>query len=276
MALGAMTGRIVGILFESLVYYWPTFFLFAGECSSAGEQCVVPGFYAVIGACAFLGGVTRMTVSLVVIMVELTGGLSYSVPLMCAALVSKLVGDALVGEGIYDAHIKLNNYPYLDIKTEFTHQTVASDVLETKRERNALVTLQRDGGTLFELLRTMRTHKFNGYPVVASREETSIVGFVLRRDLQVMLNQQTGSNVQANVNTPVSFARIVQSSNAIHLYRLLNLSPITVTLDTPTATIIDMCRKLGAQTILVTNDQGHLSGILTKKDIIAYVKQIKN
>ena len=48
-----------------------------------------------------------MTVSLVVIMFELTGGLPYIVPIMLAALLSKWVGDNF-SEGIYDEHIKLN------------------------------------------------------------------------------------------------------------------------------------------------------------------------
>ena len=39
--------------------------------------------------------------SLVVIMFELTGGLSYIVPIMVAVLVSKWVGDALVKDGMY-------------------------------------------------------------------------------------------------------------------------------------------------------------------------------
>ena len=53
-------------------------------------------FYALqVGAAAVLGGVTRMTVSLVVIMFELTGGVRYIVPLMAAAMASKWVGDAL-------------------------------------------------------------------------------------------------------------------------------------------------------------------------------------
>ncbi|CAF4504795.1 unnamed protein product [Rotaria socialis] len=276
LTLGAITGRIVGILVETFVYYRPNFFLFTIECSATDEQCVVPGFYAVVGACAFLGGVTRMTVSLVVIMVELTGGLSYSVPLMCAALISKLVGDALVGEGIYDAHIKLNNYPYLDIKAEFIDQSTATDLMENKQDKNELIMLPRDGLTLSDLITILRTHKYNGYPVIASIEEASIIGFVLRRDLESIIQQRTLSNIESNMNTCISFSRTTQQQlNSIHLYRLLNRSPTTITLDTPTTTIIDLCRKLGAQTILITNEKGHLVGLLTKKDIIAYVKQKK-
>jgi hypothetical protein len=87
-----------------------------------------------VGAAAALGGVTRMTgqsvylllcatvhvfldiviecrcshvtilsatVSLVVIMFEVTGGLQYIVPLMAAVMTSKWVGDAFGKEGLY-------------------------------------------------------------------------------------------------------------------------------------------------------------------------------
>lgn len=41
------------------------------------------------------------SVSLVVIMFELTGGLQYIVPLMAAAMTAKWVGDSLHKEGMY-------------------------------------------------------------------------------------------------------------------------------------------------------------------------------
>ncbi len=47
-------------------------------------------------------------------MFELTGGLSYIVPLMAAAVTAKWVGDAFGRGGIYDAQIELNGYPFLD------------------------------------------------------------------------------------------------------------------------------------------------------------------
>ena len=50
--------------------------LWSDYCSE-GQVCVNPGLYAMVGAAATLSGVTRMTVSLVVIMYELTGGLLY-------------------------------------------------------------------------------------------------------------------------------------------------------------------------------------------------------
>ena len=84
---------------------------------SPNVDCVNPGLYAIIGAAAALGGVTKMTgtillvsticlsplhvVSLVVIMFELTGGLNYILPIMVAVMISKWVGDAFMKDGMY-------------------------------------------------------------------------------------------------------------------------------------------------------------------------------
>lgn len=65
-------------------------------------------------------------------MFELTGGVRYIVPLMAAAMASKWVGDALGRQGVYDAHINLNGYPFLDSKEEFAHTALAADVMQPK------------------------------------------------------------------------------------------------------------------------------------------------
>jgi len=59
-----------------------------------------------VGAAAALSGVTRTTVSLAVIMFELTDTLTYAGPVMLAVLVAKTVADALEPKGIYDLVIE--------------------------------------------------------------------------------------------------------------------------------------------------------------------------
>lgn len=71
-----------------------------------------------------------IAVSLAVIMFELTGTLSYVLPVMLAVMVSKWVADALELEGIYDLVIDLNGLPYLNNKREYIHTMAVVDICE--------------------------------------------------------------------------------------------------------------------------------------------------
>lgn len=66
-------GRMLGVGIEQLVVYHADHPLVQRMCKSA-HPCINPGLYALVGAASTLGGVTRMTISLVVVMLELTGG----------------------------------------------------------------------------------------------------------------------------------------------------------------------------------------------------------
>lgn len=118
MAMGAIIGRILGVLMEQIAYNYPDLWIFQNACSSR-ENCMTPGLYAMVGAAAALAGITRMTVSLVVIMFELTGNADFIVPVMVAVMCSKWVADAFDRQSLYDAHINLNDYPCLDPEEKF-------------------------------------------------------------------------------------------------------------------------------------------------------------
>jgi len=49
--------------------------------------------YALVGAAANLGGATRMTLSLTVIVIECTGDITFGVPIMLTLIVAKWMGD---------------------------------------------------------------------------------------------------------------------------------------------------------------------------------------
>uniref|UniRef100_A0A8C7Z5N0 Chloride channel protein n=1 Tax=Oryzias sinensis TaxID=183150 RepID=A0A8C7Z5N0_9TELE len=277
MAVGAIAGRLLGVGMEQLAYYNHDSILFKGWCS-AGADCITPGLYAMVGAAACLGGVTRMTVSLVVIMFELTGGLEYIVPLMAATMTSKWVADALGREGIYEAHIRLNGYPFLEAKEEIEHNSLAVDVMTPRRGDPALTVLTQEGMTVGESL--IESTRFSGFPVVVSQESQRLVGFVLRRDLLISID-----NARKRQDGIVSASQVVFSEHLpppspeapppLPLRGIMDLSPFTVTDHTPIDITVDIFRKLGLRQCLVTHN-GKLLGIITKKDVLKHMAQIAN
>ncbi|XP_034255986.1 H(+)/Cl(-) exchange transporter 5 isoform X3 [Thrips palmi] len=280
LCFGAIIGRIVGVGMEQLAYNYPSIWLFSGECST-GKDCITPGLYSMVGAAAVLGGVTRMTVSLVVVMFELTGGVRYIVPLMAAAMASKWVGDALGSHGIYDAHINLNGYPFLDSKEEFAHTSLAADVMQPKRNETLSI-LTQDSMTVEDVETLMKETEHNGFPVIVSRESQYLVGFVLRRDLNLALAQARRAVEGLRPNSLVLFTSSSpqqppepSSPAPLVLKNILDMAPITITDQTPMETVVDMFRKLGLRQTLVTHN-GRLLGVITKKDVLRYIKQLDN
>ena len=65
-----------------------------------------------VGAAAMLGGMTRMTLSITVLVMEGTGALQMIVPIMLAVFISKMVGDTL-SLSIYDVQVKIRGAPAL-------------------------------------------------------------------------------------------------------------------------------------------------------------------
>uniref|UniRef100_H2YSM9 Chloride channel protein n=1 Tax=Ciona savignyi TaxID=51511 RepID=H2YSM9_CIOSA len=281
MGVGAIMGRLIGVGVEQLVYNYPDCALWKTSCH-AGHSCVTPGLYAMVGAAATLGGVTRMTVSLVVIMFELTGGLQYIVPLMAAAMFSKWVGDAFGNEGIYDGHIRLNGYPFLDNKEEFTHTTLATDVMRPRRGDQPLTVIEQEGMTVGDLEHLVRTTKYNGFPVITSHESQQLIGYLYRRDLILALENAHHNNEHVLSNSLVYFTLHAPTPSLggandpvpLRLFNIVDLSPITVTDHTPMEIVVEIFSKLGIKTSTVVKRSLKLLGIITKKDVLRHIAQL--
>lgn len=114
MVIGALNGHILFRLMTPLTPSHSTLFTLLGVSAPP----VSPTLYAMLGSASVISGVTRMTVSLSIIMFELTGGstLHYVVPLMLSVMVAKWVGDAFEAVSVYEMVIQGRGYPYLDHK----------------------------------------------------------------------------------------------------------------------------------------------------------------
>ncbi|XP_037118541.1 H(+)/Cl(-) exchange transporter 5-like isoform X1 [Syngnathus acus] len=279
MAVGAIAGRLLGVAMKQLAYHHHDWLLFRGWCSPRSE-CIAPALYAVVGATACLGGVTRVTVSLVVIMFELTGKREHVIPLMAAALTSKCVADIFGRVGIDEALIRLRGYPFLEPKVDFEHSSLAKDVMRPAKSDPDLVVLTQDGMTLGQVEALVTTTCFSGFPVVVSRQSKRLVGFVLRSDLLIAIDNARQWQKGVVSASQVLFRQHVptqppEAPPYILLRDILDLSPFTISDRTPMSITVDIFRKLGLRQCLVTRNR-KLLGIITKKDTIKYMMQVAN
>ncbi|KAF5397023.1 Chloride channel protein [Paragonimus heterotremus] len=276
LAIGAIMGRMLGVAIEQIVVINASHPFVAKMCKSS-QPCISPGLYAMVGAAATLGGVSRMTISLVVMMLELTGGLNYIIPLMVATMISKWTGDRLTKGSIYEEQIRLNGYPYLGEHDELEHMWIAADVMQPSDPDSPLFVITQDGMTVLDLETLLNTSDVKGFPVVVSQQSPYLVGWVTRRDLRWALDHERHLDATINDDSPVYFTNYscdiqVDEAGPVPLCfrNVVDLSPTTVTDQTPMETVLDFFRKLGLRQIVVTHN-GCLLGILTKKDVLRHL-----
>lgn len=114
MVVGGLLGKFVGHAVQLSISTFPDARLFLECAAGNGLVCVTPGVYAMIGAGVTMCGVTRLPVTLAIILFELIGSLDYMIPFSVAIFVSKWVADAIEPSSIYvSPHILTNGRPVI-------------------------------------------------------------------------------------------------------------------------------------------------------------------
>ncbi|KAM0786435.1 hypothetical protein ACM66B_001899 [Microbotryomycetes sp. NB124-2] len=184
LTIGACVGRAVGIVMDGLQKAHPTTWLFV-NCPADG-RCISPPMYAVIGAASALAGVTRMTVSLVVIMFELTGAIDLVLQIMLAVMVAKFTADFASKDGIYETWISIRNYPFLNNKVDYRRDSVlARDVMTKVTD---LVYVSDEGMTVERLDALLDTEEYRGFPIVRTLSDRIVIGYIARNELTSALD----------------------------------------------------------------------------------------
>ncbi|CAI6001418.1 unnamed protein product [Closterium sp. NIES-65] len=134
---------------------------------SGSDTGLDEGTYALLGAASLLGGSMRMSVSLSVMLLEVTGNLLLLPLIMLATTIAKEVGDCF-NEGVVDEASHLKRLPMLEYPPpEFMKNLTAIDGV--RGPAVALKSVERVG----EVLRVLQTTTHSAFPVVqivATRE----------------------------------------------------------------------------------------------------------
>ncbi|TGZ83274.1 hypothetical protein EX30DRAFT_329364 [Ascodesmis nigricans] len=259
MAIGSLYGRAIGMIVQVWQRRHPGAWIFSSCLPDV--ECVTPGTFAIIGAASALGGVTRMTVSIVVITFELTGALTYVLPIMIAVLISKWVGDAFSPRGIYESWIRFKDYPFLDNRDDPVPDMHVADIMTRIED---LVVISQTGHTVESLVDILETQSYKGFPVVEDTRDARLVGYISRSELRVALDQalhvrHIPDTTECTLTTPTS-------SQQLDLRPWMDQTPITLPMNSSLNLAATLFQKLGLRYILFAR-HGILQGLLTKKDV---------
>ncbi|KLO20320.1 Cl-channel protein [Schizopora paradoxa] len=292
MAIGATFGRMVGIIVKALYRAYPTSGIFAVCPPDVG--CITPGTYALLGAAAALAGVMRITVTVVVIMFELTGALTYILPTMIVLLATKAVGDFLSINGIADEMIRFNGYPILE-KDDHAFNLTVSSVM-----RRDLHTMPASGLRVKDVEARMMRTKAKGFPIVSADDRHILFGYIGRGELRHVLDKAKRTR-GTSPDTPCSFyveptdheredashlasgpsigvddeesSNVIEttaSAEALNLSPWVNQTPITVSPQLPLEIVMQLFKRMGPRVILVEL-HGRLAGLVTVKDVLRFI-----
>lgn len=264
MAVGATFGRAVSLLVERFV---------------SGAGVITPGAYAFLGAAATLCGITNLTLTVVVIMFELTGAFIYILPTMVVVAVTRMVSSSSgSAAGIADQMILVNGFPIIeeddlgDFMNEHTAREIMAENLITINENIYLSELE-------SLVYGSAQKAVNGYPIVKDKIDgaagSQCVGYVLRRHLITKLRVSETSSLDSNL-TLVSFTQKLPPSatdfagqSFLSFNDIANPYPISVKPEVLTSSLFRMFRKMGCKAIMVEEGDA-LRGLITRKDILKF------
>ncbi|KAF8893437.1 Cl-channel protein [Infundibulicybe gibba] len=283
MAIGATFGRMVGIMVKAMYRAYPQSGMFA--FCKPDIPCITPGTYAFLGAAAALSGVMRITVTVVVIMFELTGALTYILPTMIVLLVTKAVGDFLGTTGIADEMIRFNGFPFLE-KEDHAYNVSVSSVM-----RKDMQLLPESGMQVKDLESILATTNVKGFPIISSDGRSTLLGYIGRTELRYVLERArrmqdihpdipclfvSHSSDQGNFSMDLEddasagFFEEGATTQGLRFWPWVNQTPMTVSPQLPLEIVMQLFKRMGPRVILVEN-HGSLVGLVTVKDVLRFI-----
>ncbi|MCO5557006.1 hypothetical protein L7F22_010561 [Adiantum nelumboides] len=249
------------------------------------------GTYALLGAASFLGGSMRMTVSLCVIMVEITNNLKLLPLIMLVLLISKAVGDAF-NAGFYEEQAHMKGIPLLESRPKhFMRKTQAKETCQSQK----VVYFSRVS-KVGHIVSVLQSNNHHGFPVIDKLQsgETVVIGLILRSYLLVLLQSRTdfqASDSHEDVrgqftsrHSVTDFVKPVSSKGLsiqdiflnpqelelyIDLEPFVNPSPYIVPEDMSLTKVYNLFRQLGLRHVLVVPRPSQVVGVITRKDLIS-------
>ncbi|XP_048253453.1 chloride channel protein C-like [Haliotis rufescens] len=292
LLIGSLYGRIVGMILVSM---------FGVHTETSGYwSWMDPGAFALIGAASFFGGVSRLTLAVTVIMMELTNDVQVLLPVMVAVMVSKWVGDYFT-HPIFHAQLELKCIPFLDTEPKIMNngKILQLDLFYAKDIMSTPVVRVHQVESVFVIADLLLTTTHGGYPVVKMDRHGQEIfyGLITRLELIVLLmheemfqgNDEAEPHEEVKLvnyeklmleklsNPKVTFDTLQKYINEedykqryINLSPYINQSSFTVPEKFSLHRTYIVLRTLGMRHLVVTDDENRVVGFITRKDLMGF------
>jgi len=201
-----------------------------------------------------------MTISLVVIIFELTGALSHVLPIMIVVMIAKWVADSFNVGGIYAVWLAMRRYVWLP-QTEFRDYGKTCEGF--MRPLDQLAVINGQDSTVRSLEAFVAKNDVHGYPVT---EGELLVGYVQRRKLCDALVYLRLGNTGADLDISCTFTS--QSNfDGLDWSSLVETPTLLLRRDAPLELAVTIFQKMNTPYVLFSQE-GKLVGMMTKSDIM--------
>ena len=287
MVVGGLMGRIIGHLVQYLVFKYPDSTVF-GSCPKGGslEACVTPGVYALVAAGATMCGVTRLSVTLAVILFELTGSLDHVLPFSLSVLVAKWTADALEPLSIYDLLTDMNSYPLLDNKIRPVFTNDLNDITPKVVRSHRVIDISNSplvsATSLRRKLQRLQDsgELDGGLPVLRHRV---LAGLIPAPDLEFALDKLDdedhslclmATNISWHDNHSIEDDSDGTQPDPTDFTPYIDPAPVALDIHSPMDLVFQCFTKLGLRYICVLKD-GMYAGMVHKKSFVKYIKELE-
>eukprot|EP01060_Flectonema_neradi_P006457 TRINITY_DN14367_c0_g1_i1.p1 TRINITY_DN14367_c0_g1~~TRINITY_DN14367_c0_g1_i1.p1 ORF type:complete len:1042 (+),score=113.04 TRINITY_DN14367_c0_g1_i1:26-3151(+) len=140
-----------------------------------------PGTYALMGAAGMLAGSTRITISLAVIIFEITNDIQYLVPIILVIVISKYIAS-FINEPYYDELLELRNIPVLEEEPPHNMELLHVGDIMTPHPQCCDRIL-----SLLELTTLLQTSSHNAFPVIRGGQDRTLLGSISTEAISVLV-----------------------------------------------------------------------------------------
>ncbi|KAI8620038.1 voltage gated chloride channel-domain-containing protein [Chytriomyces sp. MP71] len=255
LIMGAAAGRMIGIFINVLK-----------------PGLVDPGAFALIGMAALWSGSSGLVLTVVAVVLEMTGDFAYLPALIVVTFTSAWVSST-IGPSLYHIEMENNGAPYLPAEPAKIFRTVPARKIAT---RENLVCL-RVNESLSTIQASLKNTSYKGFPIVQ--------GFSMRPSSPASPTLASASRHQSVDYRPIGFisrrrltelleeAQDEPPGTIVSLGAIASARPMTVREDTTASKVFLLFRQLGLKRVFIVDEAGFLTGLVMRSNLIREMEE---